>query len=150
MTVQAGLCQTCSDTTLLVFPRGGSYCKQAGRKQRKHSHTATFDKYTGSGVNMCIQKVKETIYDVQSFPSAPSSKQKLQSDGSSNRIRKKCKRAEIYLPAIIKHKIDMRFKNGISEDNINPIDCNKTRVIVRYADDIMYWSKPISIHLFEN
>ena len=94
---------------------------------------------------MCIQKVKETIYDVQSFPSAPSSKQKLQSDGSSNRIRKKYKRAEIYLPAIIKHKIDTRFKNGISEDNINPIDCNKTRVIVRYADDdIMYWSKPWS------
>ena len=25
MTVQAGLCQTCSETTLLVFPRGGSY-----------------------------------------------------------------------------------------------------------------------------
>ena len=25
VTVQAGLCQTCSDTTLLVFPRGGSY-----------------------------------------------------------------------------------------------------------------------------
>ena len=24
MTVQAGLCQTCSETTLLVFPRGGS------------------------------------------------------------------------------------------------------------------------------
>ena len=25
VTVQAGLCLTCSDTTLLVFPRGGSY-----------------------------------------------------------------------------------------------------------------------------
>ena len=25
MLVQAGLCQTCSETTLLVFPRGGSY-----------------------------------------------------------------------------------------------------------------------------
>ena len=27
--VQAGLCRTCSETTLLVFPRGGSYvyCK---------------------------------------------------------------------------------------------------------------------------
>ena len=25
MTVQAGLCRTCSETTLLVFPRGGSY-----------------------------------------------------------------------------------------------------------------------------
>ena len=25
MTVQPGLCQTCSETTLLVFPRGGSY-----------------------------------------------------------------------------------------------------------------------------
>ena len=24
MTVQVGLCQTCSETTLLVFPRGGS------------------------------------------------------------------------------------------------------------------------------
>ena len=24
-TVQAGLCQTCSETTLLVFPRGGSF-----------------------------------------------------------------------------------------------------------------------------
>ena len=24
VTVQAGLCQTCSETTLLVFPRGGS------------------------------------------------------------------------------------------------------------------------------
>ena len=23
--VQAGLCQTCSETTLLVFPRGGSF-----------------------------------------------------------------------------------------------------------------------------
>ena len=25
MTVQPGLCQNCSETTLLVFPRGGSY-----------------------------------------------------------------------------------------------------------------------------
>ena len=25
MLVQAGLCQTCSETTLLVFPRGGSF-----------------------------------------------------------------------------------------------------------------------------
>ena len=25
VTAQAGLCQTCSETTLLVFPRGGSY-----------------------------------------------------------------------------------------------------------------------------
>ena len=25
VTVQVGLCQTCSETTLLVFPRGGSY-----------------------------------------------------------------------------------------------------------------------------
>ena len=25
MLVQAGLCRTCSGTTLLVFPRGGSY-----------------------------------------------------------------------------------------------------------------------------
>ena len=25
MTAQAGLCQTCSETTLLVFPRGGSF-----------------------------------------------------------------------------------------------------------------------------
>ena len=25
MLVQAGLCRTCSETTLLVFPRGGSY-----------------------------------------------------------------------------------------------------------------------------
>ena len=25
MLVQAGLCGTCSETTLLVFPRGGSY-----------------------------------------------------------------------------------------------------------------------------
>ena len=25
VTVQAGLCRTCSETTLLVFPRGGSY-----------------------------------------------------------------------------------------------------------------------------
>ena len=25
VTVQPGLCQTCSETTLLVFPRGGSY-----------------------------------------------------------------------------------------------------------------------------
>ena len=25
MLVQAGFCQTCSETTLLVFPRGGSY-----------------------------------------------------------------------------------------------------------------------------
>ena len=25
MTVQAGLCQTCLETTLLVFPRGGSF-----------------------------------------------------------------------------------------------------------------------------
>ena len=25
MTVQVGLCRTCSETTLLVFPRGGSY-----------------------------------------------------------------------------------------------------------------------------
>ena len=25
MLVQTGLCQTCSETTLLVFPRGGSY-----------------------------------------------------------------------------------------------------------------------------
>ena len=28
MTVQAGLCRTCSKTTLLVFPRGGSFYKQ--------------------------------------------------------------------------------------------------------------------------
>ena len=28
MTAQAGLCQTCSETTLLVFPRGGSYNKE--------------------------------------------------------------------------------------------------------------------------
>ena len=27
-TVQAGLCQTCSETTLLVFPQGGSNKKQ--------------------------------------------------------------------------------------------------------------------------
>ena len=27
MLVQVGLCQTCSETTLLVFPRGGSYLK---------------------------------------------------------------------------------------------------------------------------
>ena len=26
VTVQAGLCRSCSETTLLVFPRGGSYC----------------------------------------------------------------------------------------------------------------------------
>ena len=26
--VQAGLCQTCSETTLLVFPRGGSNVKR--------------------------------------------------------------------------------------------------------------------------
>ena len=26
MTVQVGLCRTCSETTLLVFPRGGSGC----------------------------------------------------------------------------------------------------------------------------
>ena len=26
--VQAGLCRTCSETTLLVFPRGGSYADQ--------------------------------------------------------------------------------------------------------------------------
>ena len=25
MAVQAGLCQTCSETTLLVFPQGGSF-----------------------------------------------------------------------------------------------------------------------------
>ena len=28
MTAQAGLCQTCSETTLLVFPQGGSYNKE--------------------------------------------------------------------------------------------------------------------------
>ena len=28
--VQAGLCRTCSETTLLVFPRGGSYLFQEG------------------------------------------------------------------------------------------------------------------------
>ena len=27
MLVQAGLCRTCSETTLLVFPRGGSYIR---------------------------------------------------------------------------------------------------------------------------
>ena len=27
VSVQAGLCRTCSETTLLVFPRGGSYVK---------------------------------------------------------------------------------------------------------------------------
>ena len=94
---------------------------------------------------MFIQQVKTTIYDVQCFPSAPPSKEKLPSDGSSNRIRKKHKRAEIHQTAIIKHKIDTKFKNGILENNINPIDYNKTPAIVRYADDdIMYWSKPWS------
>ena len=29
VTVQAGLCQTCSEATLLVFPRGGSYSKNS-------------------------------------------------------------------------------------------------------------------------
>ena len=110
----------------------------------QHSHTATFDKYTGSGVNMCIQQVKKTIYDVISFYSAPTS-EKLPSDGSSNRTRKKQIRAETYPPAVIKHKINTRFKNGILEDNNNPVDCNQTLAIVRYADDdLMYWSKPWS------
>ena len=34
MPVQAGLCQTCSETTLLVFPRGGSFeCQEAIQEQ---------------------------------------------------------------------------------------------------------------------
>ena len=31
MLVQAGLCRTCSETTLLVFPRGGSYITEPGK-----------------------------------------------------------------------------------------------------------------------
>ena len=30
--VQAGLCRTCSETTLLVFPRGGSWIMQIRRR----------------------------------------------------------------------------------------------------------------------
>ena len=32
VTVQAGLCRTCSETTLLVFPRGGSILLLLGHK----------------------------------------------------------------------------------------------------------------------
>ena len=33
MTVQVGLCRTCSETTLLVFPRGGSYDNISGNRK---------------------------------------------------------------------------------------------------------------------
>ena len=93
---------------------------------------------------MCIQQVNKTIYYVLSFYSAPTS-EKLPSDGLSNRSRKKQIWAETYPPPIIKHKIDTRCKNGILEDNNNPVDWNQTLAIVRYADvDLMYWSKPWS------
>ena len=38
--VQVGLCRTCSETTLLVFPRGGSYVKaiQAHKVHVHHHH----------------------------------------------------------------------------------------------------------------
>ena len=34
--VQAGLCRTCSETTLLVFPRGGSHVFRKAVKCRNH------------------------------------------------------------------------------------------------------------------
>ena len=33
VTVQVGLCRTCSETTLLVFPRGGSFHVAGSREQ---------------------------------------------------------------------------------------------------------------------
>ena len=39
VTVQVGLCRTCSGTTLLVFPRGGSYQRKKDRFSHTHTHT---------------------------------------------------------------------------------------------------------------
>ena len=36
--VQAGLCQTCSDTTLLVFPRGGSFVSSRSSLSSENVH----------------------------------------------------------------------------------------------------------------
>ena len=49
MTVQPDLCQTCSETTLLVFPRGGSYIVDAGgqnKQQLASKNTAKLDRET--------------------------------------------------------------------------------------------------------
>ena len=35
MLVQVGLCQTCSETTLLVFPRGGSFYSRVVKRQMR-------------------------------------------------------------------------------------------------------------------
>ena len=44
MLVQAGLCRTCSETTLLVFPRGGSnafYLRNSSELASGHSSVVT-------------------------------------------------------------------------------------------------------------
>ena len=50
--VQAGLCRTCSETTLLVFPRGGSYNKP----------TSGWIHYFHEDLDMTLRKLAHVIY----------------------------------------------------------------------------------------
>ena len=46
MTVQVGLCRTCSETTLLVFPRGCSFISRSENGKLKRHNEELHQRYT--------------------------------------------------------------------------------------------------------
>ena len=59
MTVQPDLCRACSETTLLVFPRGGSYINHS---ERADSTGATGDRLKeGSAINQSLSTLGNVI-----------------------------------------------------------------------------------------
>ena len=60
MLVQAGLCQTCSETTLLVFPRGGSF-QRFSPKQQGYSNLNFERRFLGYEENLIAKLVSQGL-----------------------------------------------------------------------------------------
>ena len=59
MAVQSDLCRTCSETTLLVFPRGGSYtCMSVRKTVKPYYHASLNYLYFGQSLSLLLQTIE--------------------------------------------------------------------------------------------